>query len=131
MTYQELYDSALRIVSENDQGFANEDYEERARYILATFCNTCSAIDAKYRKANMYPSISYTPLSVVTLSGSFPLKEIFAPAAVYYLGAMLVSDENEELCDRLFELYTDAISSIQDNLPCLSEPITNCYPELN
>ena len=131
MTYQELYDSALRIVSESDQNLVNEDYEERAGYILATFCNTCSAIDAKYRIANKLPAITYSPLSVVDLSDTFPLKELFAPAAVYYLGAMLVSDENESLSDRLFGLYADAIASIQGDLPCRSESIVNCYPELN
>ena len=130
MTYRELYDSALRIVSENDQNLVNEDYEDRAGYILAAFCTECAPIDAKYRVANQMLSNQFTPVSVVKLSNQFPLKEIFAPAAVYYLSAMLVSDENETLCDRLFELYTDAISSIQDNLPCLSESIVNCYPNL-
>ena len=51
MTYRELYDSALRIVSETDEN-TNMDYEERAEYILAAFCSECAGINKKYCKAN-------------------------------------------------------------------------------
>ena len=130
MTYRELYDSALRIVSETERDFTNEDYEERAGYILAAFCNECSSIDKKYRAAHNLTEARFAPKTVVSLSDSFPLNEILAPSAVYYLGAMLVSDENESLSDRLFELYTDAISTIEAELPCLNQKIVNRYPSL-
>ncbi len=137
MTYQELYDSALRLVSETcrasdgEQILENEDYRERAEYILATFCNECAPLDKKYREIHhAAAAVPYTPVTSVSLNSNFPLKEIFAHAAVYYLGAMLVSDENESLCDRLFDLYTDAISSIQSNLPYATESIVNRYADL-
>lgn len=130
MTYRELYDSALRIVSETEQDSGDADYEERAGYLLATFCNECSSIDKSYRTAHKIPAISFSPATVVNLSDSFPLHEALAPAAVYYLGAMLVSDENEPLSDRLFSLYTDAIATIQSGLPCLNHTIVNHYPDL-
>ena len=131
MTYRELYLSALHIISENNDGSSNSDYENRAGYILAAFCNEHFALDTRYRKANQLVNSTFTPSSNIVLSDSFPLKEIFAPAAVYYLGAMLVSDENESLYQQLSELYTKAIASIQNGLPYASESITNCYPELN
>ena len=129
MTYRELYDSALRIVAETD-GDANEDYEDRAEYILAAFCSECAPIDKRYCKANKLSETNFSPKSVVDLSERFPLEEIFAPAAVYYLGAMLVSDENESLSDRLFALYTDAISAIQSGLPWSNHKIINNYSDL-
>ena len=130
MTYRELYDSALRIISESDGNLTNEDYEERAGYILATFCNECDVIDQKYCDAHGLAKTGVSPKTCVTLSESFPLNAILAPAAVYYLGARLVSDENVSLCDRLFELYTDAISSIQAGIPWSKHKIVNQYPNV-
>ena len=129
MTYRELYDSALRIVSETDEN-TNMDYEERAEYILAAFCSECAGINKKYCKANSLTETDFSPKSVVALSERFPLHEVFVPAAVYYLGAMLVSDENESLSDRLFALYTDAISAIQEGLPWSNHKIVNRYPNM-
>jgi hypothetical protein len=130
MTYRELYDSALRIVSETDGNFTNEDYEERAGYILAAFCGECASIDKKYRSTHGSPESQFVPKALVALNESFPLESVFVPAAVYYLGAMLVSDENEALCDRLFALYTDAISAIQAEIPWSNQKIVNHYPDM-
>ena len=52
MTFRELYNSALRLVSETDDNLMNEDYEDRAGYILAAFCNECAPVEKKYCKAN-------------------------------------------------------------------------------
>ena len=130
MTYRELYQSALRMVSEDGESTFNEDYEDRAGYLLAAFCNESAPIERKYCEANGVTQKSFSPKAMVTLSDSFPFHEVFVPAAIYYLSAMLVSDENEALSDRFFALYTDAISSIQRDLPYVKQKIVNGYPHL-
>lgn len=130
MTYREIYRAALRLVSESDGNLANEDYEERAGYILAILCNECAPIEKKYCAAHSVTRTPFTPCAEVTLSAEFPLQDVFINAAIYYLSAMLVADENEELSDRFFELYTDALSAILADLPCTKQRIVNEYPTL-
>lgn len=130
MTYRELYQSALRMVSESDGEGLHADYEERAGYLLAAFCNECASIEKRYCEANDLTRAGFSPQSVIALDDRFPLQDAFVPAAIYYLSAMLVIDENEDLSDRFFELYTDSISTIQAGIPCVKHRIVNEYSNL-
>ena len=100
----------MRLLNETDKNTL--DYEDRASYILATFCAESSMIDNRYRVENgAGPKAPFSKL-YIDLDHTFPLSDVLLPAAQFYLAAMLVIDENEELSDRYFAKYTDVISSI-------------------
>ncbi len=127
MLFQELYDAAVQLVAEDPSHDTSEDYEERASYILATFCSQCAEADRLYRLANGLGNQSTQAVTYVPLSNTFPLSDRFAPAATYYLSAMLTVDENEELSEKFFALYADALASIRASLPATAEKIGDRY----
>ena len=113
MTFRNIYEAALRMICENIASEETADYEERAPYILATFCNECAPIEEAYCKAHKLQFVSIPALTQIAMIDYFPLRDRFTAAGVYYLSAMLVIDENEELSDKFFSLYTDVVSLIQ------------------
>ena len=130
MTCRELYEAALRLVCENADHGDVSDYEDRAGYILATAVTQCAPLDAAYRKANrLTPSTPFAGVWI-DLAEDFPLCDVFSPAVLHYLCAMLVMDENESMSDTFFEKYTDTIAAIQASCPMVSEAITDHYNEL-
>ena len=102
-----------------------EDYEERAPYLLASFLNRCAPLDRLYRRANALGASAGFDGACFPLDDAFPLSAIFATAATYYLAAMLVLDENEEMSDRFFAMYADELTSIRTSIPAVVEPILN------
>ncbi len=112
-TYQSILDASIKMVCEDADNGNCEDYQSRASYILATFCSEFLPLDRKYREVNGDTTEVGEIAAAITLSEAFPLSSIFVPAATYYLCAMLVIEENETLSDRFFDLYSDAIASIQ------------------
>lgn len=124
MTYRELYENALRTVCEDEQTTDTSDYEERAAYILATFCAQCCVPDQKYRAAHTLGEQSFTPVACVDLDHDFPLCDAFVPAAIYYLSAILVLDENEAMSEKFFSLYSDALAALVSSLPSSTESAT-------
>lgn len=125
MTLQSIYDAALRLVCEEADG--SEDYEERASYLLPTFCAHCRESEARYRKAHDMGAGSIPTSLYWELTEEFPLCDVFVAPATYYLAAMLALDENETLSEKLFALYTDALASIETALPTQAAPITDRY----
>ena len=125
MTLREICEAAIRLVCETPDG--SEDYEERACYLLPTFCAQCHESDSKYRKAHGTSAANLPSSLYWELEGSFPLSDIFIAPATYYLAAMLTLDENDALSEKLFELYTDALVSVEAALPMQSAPITDRY----
>ena len=117
MTCRELYEAALRLVCENADHGDVSDYEDRAGYILATAVTQCAPLDVAYRKANGLPTSTPFAGVWIDLEEDFPLCDIFSPAVLHYLCAMLVLDENERLSDKLFELYADEMATIQSSFP--------------
>ncbi len=124
MTCREIFGAALRLLCEAENSAA--DYEERAGYLLATFCTETSPIDNRYRIANGEGEQLPFAKVFLELDSEFPLSDIFLPAAEYYLAAMLAVDENEDLCDRYFAKYTDALASIVQPR-AEKKPIKDCY----
>ena len=112
MTYREIYRAALRLLGENETDGDTSDYEDRATYLLATFCTEQAPIDNRYRLANGQGARPAFAKATVELDGWFPLSDIFLPISEYYLAAMLAMDENEELSDRYFAMYADALASV-------------------
>lgn len=127
MTYRDLFLTAVGMTGEEIDGGEIGDYEDCAPYLLATFCRECAEIDKQYRTAHSLGTASVPRGACVDMDEEFPLADILSPAASYYLAAMLVADENEELSDRFFTLYTDSLAAILSSLPASAAPITDRY----
>lgn len=129
MLYRDLIQSAIAIVCENAVvSFGNEDYHARAPYLLAAFVTQYAKLDGDYRKANgMENKVISTDAAAIEVDEEFVLCDVFAPAAIYHLAAGLVIDENEEMSDKFFDRYINAILEIRKNLPSLAEPIVDRY----
>ena len=127
MTYRDVFDSAVKLLSEDSHSGFTEDYEERATYILATFTLECAAADCAHRSANSLPVKKLSPVTCVDLDENFPLSDVFFPAATFYLSALLAIDENESLGDKLFDRYSDALSAILSHLPTSSSKTVDRY----
>jgi hypothetical protein len=128
MTCKALFDSAVALLCE-DPGDSDRiaDYTERAPYLFALCASECHSLDNQYRTAHgLEPTVALAS-ATIPLESPLPLSEIFASAAVYYVAAMLISDENEGLSDKFFALYTDAVSTIQTSIPSAFHKITDVY----
>ena len=129
MLFQEIYNAALRLICETEDD-PIPDYDDRVPYLLGNFLVEQIPLQKKIDRANGSEPIEYPDDLFVDLGSDFPLSEEFIPAAVYYLAAMLVLDENEEISDRLFDRYIDGIASIAMSLPASSHPIRDHYNAL-
>ena len=105
----------------------NNDYEERAPYLLAAFCSEAASTDAAYREMKKLEAATSVDNVCLPLECDFPYADRFASAAVMYLAAMLVIDENIELSDKLFDRYCDTMATIQSEIPSRIEKIVQKY----
>ena len=127
MKYRDVLDGAVKLLCEDATNSYTEDYAERAPYVLAIFDTECFNADRAYCQSNGLPEKSMSTAPYVSLDAEFQLHPVFYPAALYYLSAMLVMDENEALGERFFELYSDAVSSILASLPATATKIIDSY----
>lgn len=127
MKNRDIYASALNLLAQSEMSDENMDYEERAPYLIAAFCNEVCEMDSLLRKVMGSPSKGSFHEVWIPLDEDFPLLERFASVAAKYLAAMLVLDEDGELSDRLYEMYCDGISLIRSELPYAVEKIVNKY----
>lgn len=111
MTNREIYEAALSHLAQVRED-ACEDYEERAPYLLAAFVNECRGMDAFYSAAHGRTARQDRTVILLDLDENFPLDDRFCHAAAFYVAALLVEVEDEELSDRLFARYADAVSRI-------------------
>ncbi len=127
VTIKDVYNSALSLLGEDSSVSRNEDYEERAPYLIAAFCTEAAATDAQYRKAHSLPAAEPFCCVCLPFESRLPVSERFATAAATYLAAMLVIDENTELSDKLFDKYCVIMSTIHSEIPMVVERITQKY----
>lgn len=127
MTNKELYSATLQLLGETNDTAYTGDYEERFPYLLALFCGEAEELDDKYRMANKMPRALYRMRAVADIDAEFPLSDPFASAAIYYCAAMLVSDENPEFSDKLFDKYTERLANVYTSLPFELGKIKNIY----
>lgn len=127
MTVREIYEGALRLMSEDADDERNDDYAERTPYVMATFCSQVSGTDSVIRKlSGESEANSYSPV-YLSLEDEFPLLDVFVAPAMLYLAAMLVIDYDAELYDRFFTRYCDAISQICDTTAGVCEKTSDRY----
>ena len=113
MSNFEIYENALRILGIPVNAEGNEDYEERAPYLLAAFCSSVLEIDGFLRMAAGMAATAPFNRVFVSLDDEFPLLDRLAPIAALALASSLVADENAELSDRLYERAQDALSDVR------------------
>ena len=117
MKCTEIFKGALRLLNEKGAVDENQDYAERAPYILSAMFAECSKIDKKYRVANGLTKQGYINSIYTELSSEFPLCSRFNGAAIFYLASLLIIDENDDLSDSFYDKYCDSISAIVAEIP--------------
>ena len=127
MKNRDIYISALKLIGENEDVEINEDYAERAPYLLAAFCSDCSETEAAYREYKKIEASDDTDPVRLPLESEFPFVEKFSVAAAFYLAAMLIIDENAALSDKIYDRYCDLMARIQSEIPSRIEKIADRY----
>jgi hypothetical protein len=124
---REVYESALRLLAEPDDSGRLEDFELRAPYVLGGFFYENGRLESEYRKYLGLDTREFVHAVFADLDDDFPFAERFVPAAEYYLASMLVIDEDGELSDKFFDLYSSSMSNIVGELPGSIERIADVY----
>ena len=127
MTNKEIYLAALRLIAESTDESDNEDYADRAYYILAAFCSTVHDINNALRHSQGLEALEASEKVCLDENEAFPCDARLIPAAEHYLGAMLTIDAFPELSDRLYDKYCDIISRIADAIPATVKKISDAY----
>jgi len=117
MKCTEIFNGALRLLNEKGAADENQDYAERAPYILSAMFSECSKTDKKYRTANGLTKQGSFNSIYTDLTAEFPLCSRFNGAAIFYLASLLIIDENDELSDSFYDKYCDSISAIVAEIP--------------
>ncbi len=127
MKIKEIYDQAIAIVGETYSVPNAESYAERAPYLAAIFCCNAAATDRDFRSSHGLPTQNAFNEICLMPEDDFPLDARFASAGAYYIAAMLLLDENEELSDKLFEKYAEIMSAAVSETPFKKGKIKNTY----
>ena len=127
MKNREIYENALRLLAQPTDGEENEDYEERAPYLIASCCSSIRSMDRLLREATDGSASKEFGSVWLSLTDDFPLLEQFAPAVCLFVAAMLVIDEDGVLSDTLYDRYCDLISTLQTEIPAIVQSIKNKY----
>ena len=124
-TNNDIYLASLALIDESETKGDTTDLEERAPFIIASFCSLCKRLDKKIRQRDeleVQPSFSSVKLE---LDKEFPLCEALIAPASAYLASMLVVDENPSLSESLYDKYCDGIAML--GAECSCEAISDIY----
>lgn len=111
-TNREIYENALRLIGETDGEDYCSDYEERAPYVIASFCAQVTDVDKRIRileELDAAPDFNRLRLD---LDKDFPLCDKLLGCASLYLAAILLSDDDYELADSFYDKYCDSIATL-------------------
>lgn len=117
-TNNDIYLSALALIDESASKGDTADLEERAPFILASFCSTCKTLDKKLRARDLLEAQGKFSSVKLSLENEFPLCDTLSAPAAVYLASMLVIDENPTLSESLYDKYCDAIATIGAECSC-------------
>ena len=129
MTLQSVYDTALRIIGEVSDSIGESELAERAPYIGAALCTEAASLDRAYRQAFGLKEAESFPTLFMSLDSDFPLSDRFAPAAAYYMAAMLILDEDPELYEKLFDRWCQDFAAISAEIPFVKGSTVDVYPD--
>ena len=129
MTLQSVYDTAIRLIGKVSGSISESELAERAPYIGAALCTEAAVLDRAYRKAFGLADQNSFPTLFLTLESDFPLSDRFAPAAAYYMAAMLILDEDIDLYEKLFDRWCQDLAAISAEIPFVKGSTADVYPE--
>ena len=127
MLCSDILSAALQLLGEDGGAEGNEDYAERAPYIIASFVSEASEADAMYRLAHGKEAAELSDRVYIDLTETFPLSGRFTSLAAFYLASMLIADESPELSDKFYDKYCDGVSAIISSLPSTAHGIAQQY----
>ena len=84
-------------------------------------------LEAEYRRVTGMGERDYVHAVYADLDDDFPFAERFISSAGYYLASMLVIEENSELADRFFDMYSTSMTKLISEIPATAERIVECY----
>lgn len=111
-TNREIYENALRLLGETGDKDYCSDYEERAPYVIASFCALATDVDKRIRLIENMDEVADFNRLYLDLDTDFPLCDKLLGCASLYLAAMLLSDNDYELADSFYDKYCDAIATL-------------------
>jgi hypothetical protein len=129
MLLQNIYDTALKLLGEVECTASEAELAERAPYIGAALCTEASTLDRAYRRAFGMENAPKVNDLYIDLDSEFPLADRFAPAAAYYMAAMLILDEDVELYEKLFDRWCSDLAAISAEIPFVKGSTADVYPE--
>ena len=129
MTLRSVYATALKLIGEIDYSTSETELAERAPYLGAALCREAAALDRAYREAFAIGKAQEFEGLSLDLDAKFPRADRFAPAAAYYMAAMLILYDDAELYEKLFERWCDALASISAEIPFVKGSTADVYPE--
>ena len=124
-TNNDVYLAALALIDESNEKGDVSDLEERAPFIIASFCALCRALDKKLRSRDSLEDQTKFSSIKLELDKEFPLCEALTAPAAAYLASMLVIDENPALSESLYDKYCDGIATL--GAECSCEAINDVY----
>lgn len=111
-TNRSIYENALALLGQTRGDEYCGDYEERAPYVIASFCSQVENVDKRIRLIENLPEASGFNRLYLDLESNFPLCDKLLGCASLYLAAFLVSDDDHDLSDSLYDKYCDAIATL-------------------
>ena len=130
-TNLDIYKNAISFIGQDFNNDDLSDMEQRAPYLLASFCCRAKNLDKDLRKIEDRGNQSEFSAVILTLEDNFHLLDRFATSAALYVASMLVLEENSELSESLYEKYCDDIASLASEIALLkrqSEVYSQCHP---
>ena len=109
---------SLALIDERELDGDTTDLEERAPYIIASFCALCKNLDKKIRERDELDDQSAFSSVKLDLNHTFPLSEPLVVPAATYVASMLIADENPSLSESLYDKYCDAIAILGAECSC-------------
>ena len=128
MCFKDIYTSALALLGEDPTGVYCDDYAARVPDLLPILCYNLSHLDRKCRGSESDNGINYMPPAPADMNGVFPLSDVLAAPASYYLASMLIFDSDETRSDTLYEKFCEMCDGIESSLPCKLEKTVDKYP---
>ena len=124
---REIYENALRILAQSTVVGENEDYAERAPYLIASFCTEALEINRHLCEALGKTPIEDFERVWLPLEENFPLLDRLAPIACLYVAAMLILDEDSETSDKLYARCCEKLAALWHEIPAILQKIKDKY----
>lgn len=117
-TNNDVYLLSLAILDESKDKGDVADFEDRAPYLIASFCSLCKRLDKAIRARDGLEAQGAFSAVRLELEAEFPLCEALCNPAAVYLASMLVIDENPSLSEELYDKYCESLAILGAECNC-------------